>query len=233
MESWSVHGRCKQPGIQEGNICASEVQILYNGVGVYSAEKEALVGTQTENIEWPYMIVRAVLRAGRKAKLGAEGEADKASLRQSRVVETPSGSVQVERTEDLEVSDPGQVAHRLFPLSVRIRTQPQAGCDLCGKVAHLYGDNQAVLVAMLAHVTSHDPALMRRRMRCLWTLLNLNDIELQASGGTHCEGVDLLAYDLCGENNWINPLGGLLDEVAHKLREEGAGGTVVAPYWPD
>ncbi|KAK3233339.1 hypothetical protein CYMTET_56355 [Cymbomonas tetramitiformis] len=35
----------------------------------------------------------------------------------------------------------------------------------------------------------------------------------------------------CDWSNWINPPWGLLDEVAHKLREEGAGGTVEAPYW--
>ena len=30
----------------------------------------------------------------------------------------------------------------------------------------------------------------------------------------------------------MNPPWALLDEVAHKLREEGAAATVVAPYWP-
>eukprot|EP00854_Cymbomonas_tetramitiformis_P008950 gene8949-biopygen9116 len=47
-----------------------------------------------------------------------------------------------------------------------------------------------------------------------------------------CEGVDSLTYDWQGENNWVNPPWALLDEVAHKLREEGAAATVVAPYWP-
>ncbi|KAK3238924.1 hypothetical protein CYMTET_51114 [Cymbomonas tetramitiformis] len=47
-----------------------------------------------------------------------------------------------------------------------------------------------------------------------------------------CEGVDLLTYDWQGENNWVNPPWALLDEVAHKLREEGAAATVVVPYWP-
>eukprot|EP00854_Cymbomonas_tetramitiformis_P013110 gene13110-biopygen13502 len=37
---------------------------------------------------------------------------------------------------------------------------------------------------------------------------------------------------LPGENNWVNPPWALLDEVAHKVREEGAAATVVAPYWP-
>ncbi|KAK3266272.1 hypothetical protein CYMTET_25089 [Cymbomonas tetramitiformis] len=45
-----------------------------------------------------------------------------------------------------------------------------------------------------------------------------------------------IAYDddatTSGENNWINQPWGLLDEVAHKLGEEGAGGMVVAPYRP-
>ncbi|KAK3264662.1 hypothetical protein CYMTET_26615 [Cymbomonas tetramitiformis] len=45
------------------------------------------------------------------------------------------------------------------------------------------------------------------------------------------EGV-ALTYGWRGEVNWINPPWGLLDEVAHKLQEEGAGGTVVATYWP-
>ncbi|KAK3275491.1 hypothetical protein CYMTET_16379 [Cymbomonas tetramitiformis] len=161
--------------------------------------------------------------------------------------------------------------------------------ELEGKVVRLYCDNQAV-VAMLSHFTSRNPELMRR-MRKLWLLLDLHDIELQAryirseanqwadrlsrdkdlddwriskrwfkyaeeQWGEHsvdrfaseisaqlpryysawhdpgCEGVDSLAYDWRGEHNWVNPPWGLLDEVAHKLREEGAAATVVAPYWP-
>eukprot|EP00854_Cymbomonas_tetramitiformis_P034242 gene34242-biopygen22056 len=47
-----------------------------------------------------------------------------------------------------------------------------------------------------------------------------------------CEGVDSLTYDWRGENNWVNLPWALLDEVAHKLREEGAAATVVALYWP-
>ncbi|KAK3269988.1 hypothetical protein CYMTET_21591 [Cymbomonas tetramitiformis] len=35
-----------------------------------------------------------------------------------------------------------------------------------------------------------------------------------------------------GEVNWVNPPWSLLDEVVHKLREEGCAATVVAPYWP-
>ncbi|KAK3259731.1 hypothetical protein CYMTET_31282 [Cymbomonas tetramitiformis] len=97
-------------------------------------------------------------------------------------------------------------------------------------------------------------------MRRLWLLLDLNDIELQARyirseanepsgastrstgsrrrsqrsyrGTTPSGGMRWRTYDWSGESNWINPPWGLLDEVAHKLREEGAGGMVVAPYWP-
>ncbi|KAK3266376.1 hypothetical protein CYMTET_24998 [Cymbomonas tetramitiformis] len=50
--------------------------------------------------------------------------------------------------------------------------------ELTGKVVRLYCDNQTV-VAMLSHLTSRNPELMRR-MRRLWILLDLNDIELQA-----------------------------------------------------
>ncbi|KAK3237947.1 hypothetical protein CYMTET_52011 [Cymbomonas tetramitiformis] len=161
--------------------------------------------------------------------------------------------------------------------------------ELEGKVGRLYCDNQAV-VAMLSHFTSINPDLMRR-MRRLWLLLDLHDIELQARyirseanvwadnlsrcedlddlrlnrdwfvwankqwgpytvdrfaseisaqlpryyaawKDPRCEGVDSLTYDWRGENNWVNPPWALLDEVAHKLREEGAAATVVAPYWP-
>ncbi|KAK3252441.1 hypothetical protein CYMTET_38263 [Cymbomonas tetramitiformis] len=161
--------------------------------------------------------------------------------------------------------------------------------ELTGKVVRLYCDNQAV-VAMLSHFTSRNPELMRR-MRRLWILLDLNDIELQARyirseanewadrlsrdrdlddwrlnrrwfqwaerewhqhtvdrfaselsaqlpryyaqwHDPGCEGVDSLAFSWLGEVNWVNPPWSLLDEVAHKLREERCAATVVAPYWP-
>ncbi len=161
--------------------------------------------------------------------------------------------------------------------------------ELTGKVVRLYCDNQAV-VAMLSHFTSRNPELMRR-MRRLWILLDLNDIELQARyirseanewadrlsrdrdlddwrlnrrwfqwaerewhqhtvdrfaselsaqlpryyaqwHDPGCEGVDSLAFSWLGEVNWVNPPWSLLDEVAHKLREEKCAATVVAPYWP-
>ncbi|KAK3236598.1 hypothetical protein CYMTET_53270 [Cymbomonas tetramitiformis] len=50
--------------------------------------------------------------------------------------------------------------------------------ELEGKVVRLYCDNQAV-VAMLSHFTSRNPDLIQR-MRRLWLLLDLHDIELQA-----------------------------------------------------
>ncbi|KAK3276255.1 hypothetical protein CYMTET_15659 [Cymbomonas tetramitiformis] len=46
------------------------------------------------------------------------------------------------------------------------------------------------------------------------------------------EGMDAQAYSWQREVHWINLPQELLDEEAHKLREEGAGGTVVAPHWP-
>ncbi|KAK3284632.1 hypothetical protein CYMTET_7732 [Cymbomonas tetramitiformis] len=159
--------------------------------------------------------------------------------------------------------------------------------ELTGKVVRLYCDNQAV-VAMLSHFTSRNPELMRR-MRRLWILLDLNDIELQARyirseanewadrlsrdrdlddwrlnrrwfqwaerewhqhtvdrfaselsaqlpryyaqwHDPGCEGVDSLAFSWLGEVNWVNPPWCLLDEVAHKLRDEKCAATVVAPY---
>ncbi|KAK3283385.1 hypothetical protein CYMTET_8913, partial [Cymbomonas tetramitiformis] len=80
--------------------------------------------------------------------------------------------------------------------------------ELGGKVVRLYCDNQAV-VAMLSHFTSRNPELMRR-MRRLWLLLDLHDIELQAR----------LAYGWRGENNWVVPPWGLLDVVENQRREE-------------
>ncbi|KAK3287923.1 hypothetical protein CYMTET_4601 [Cymbomonas tetramitiformis] len=126
--------------------------------------------------------------------------------------------------------------------------------ELESKVVRLYCDNQAV-VAMLSHFISRNPDLVMRRMRRLWSLLDSHDIELQAARPTEqwgpftverfaseisaqlpryyaawrdpqCKGVDSLVYDWRGENNWVNPPWALLDEVAHKLREEGAAATV-------
>ncbi|KAK3270288.1 hypothetical protein CYMTET_21313 [Cymbomonas tetramitiformis] len=52
--------------------------------------------------------------------------------------------------------------------------------ELPGKLVRLYCDNQAV-VAMVSQFTWWNPELMRR-MRRVWILLDLNDIEMQASG---------------------------------------------------
>ncbi|KAK3289778.1 hypothetical protein CYMTET_2813 [Cymbomonas tetramitiformis] len=46
------------------------------------------------------------------------------------------------------------------------------------------------------------------------------------------EGLDSMTYNWRGENNWVNPPWGLLDEVAQKIKEEHVAATVVAPYWP-
>ncbi|KAK3257231.1 hypothetical protein CYMTET_33675 [Cymbomonas tetramitiformis] len=45
-----------------------------------------------------------------------------------------------------------------------------------------------------------------------------------------CEGVDSVAFSWLGEVNWVKPPWSLLDEVAHKLREERCAATVVATY---
>ncbi|KAK3259929.1 hypothetical protein CYMTET_31091 [Cymbomonas tetramitiformis] len=120
--------------------------------------------------------------------------------------------------------------------------------ELTGKVVRLYCDNQAV-VAMLSHFTSRNPELMRR-MRRLWFqwaerewhqhTVDRFASELSAQlprcyaqwRDPGYEGVDSLAFSWLGEVNWVNPPWSLLDEVAHKLREERCAATVVAPYWP-
>ncbi|KAK3273359.1 hypothetical protein CYMTET_18397 [Cymbomonas tetramitiformis] len=67
-----------------------------------------------------------------------------------------------------------QIAH--LELEAVYKTVQSFLRELTGKVVRLYCDNQAV-VAMLSHSTSRNPELMRR-MRRLWILLDLNDIEL-------------------------------------------------------
>ena len=47
----------------------------------------------------------------------------------------------------------------------------------------------------------------------------------------HSAGTNSLTRDWRGKRNWINPPWELLDQVAQKMDEQGAGGTVVAPYW--
>ncbi|KAK3248872.1 hypothetical protein CYMTET_41678 [Cymbomonas tetramitiformis] len=167
---------------------------------------------------------------------------------------------------------PGELRHlhiTQLELEVVFKTVKSFMRELEGKMVWLYCNNQAV-VAMLSHFTSRNPELMRR-MRKLWPLLDLHDIELQVRYirseanewadrlsrcediddwrlnrrwfewadshwgphtvdrfaseilaqlpryfaewfDPHCEGVDSLAYDWRGENNWVNPPWGLLDE---------------------
>ncbi|KAK3234406.1 hypothetical protein CYMTET_55348 [Cymbomonas tetramitiformis] len=59
--------------------------------------------------------------------------------------------------------------------------------------------------------------------------------------GTNPDFLKFMQFDIGGELFqcgalpfvcWVNPPWELLDEVAHKLREEDAAATVVAPYWP-
>ncbi|KAK3258391.1 hypothetical protein CYMTET_32557 [Cymbomonas tetramitiformis] len=73
--------------------------------------------------------------------------------------------------------------------------------ELRGKVMRFYCDNQAV-VAMLAYFISRNPDLMRM-MRRLWSLLDLNDIELQARyiRSEANEWADLLSRDT-GIDDW-------------------------------
>ncbi|KAK3256298.1 hypothetical protein CYMTET_34561 [Cymbomonas tetramitiformis] len=261
----------------------------------------------------------APLRALHEAGMGREGEAHTAGVERHRVVAQAAGSEPVERSQDLAQPHESEGAHRR--VSVRMgrganlkhaargfwsdelrhlhithleleavyKTVQSFLRELTGKVVRLYCDNQAV-VAMLSHFTSRNPELMRR-MRRLWILLDLNDIELQARyirseanewadrlsrdrdlddwrlnrrwfqwaerewhqhtvdrfaselsaqlpryyaqwHDPGCEGVDSLAFSWLGEVNWVNPPWSLLDEVAHKLREEKCAATVVAPYWP-
>ncbi|KAK3237305.1 hypothetical protein CYMTET_52609 [Cymbomonas tetramitiformis] len=236
----------------------------------------------------------ALLRAGGETQLGSKGKDLAGSSGGLRMVVQAACDEQVERAQDLEISDESEDEMRNWHIThlelEAVHKTVQAFLqELEGKVVRLYCDNQAV-VAMLSHFTSRNPDLMRR-MRRLWLLLDLHDIELQAryirseanvwadnlsrcedlddwqlnrdwfvwankQWGPYtvdrfaseisaqlpryyaawkdpkCEGVDSLTYDWRGENNWVNPPWALLDEVAHKLREEGAAATVVAPYWP-
>ncbi|KAK3254747.1 hypothetical protein CYMTET_36049 [Cymbomonas tetramitiformis] len=160
--------------------------------------------------------------------------------------------------------------------------------ELKGRAVQLWYGNQAV-VHMLVHLTSRDPALMRR-MRRLWILWDSHNMEHTArcvrSEATQradwssedgdvdnwrlnrrwiqwakeqwrehmvdhfasdlsaqlpryfsqprdprCEGIHSLAHCWRGENNRVNPLWGLLDQVAQK-QKGGATAAVVAPHWP-
>ncbi|KAK3248563.1 hypothetical protein CYMTET_41974 [Cymbomonas tetramitiformis] len=233
-------------------------------------------------------------RNPRETQLGSKGKNLACSSGGLRMVVQAACDEQVERAQDLKIPDESEDEMRnwhitYLELEAVYKTVQAFLLELEGKVVRLYCDNQAV-VAMLSHFTSINSDLMRR-MRRLWLLLDLHDIELQAryirseanvwadnlsrcedlddwrlnrdwfvwankQWGPYtvdrfaseisaqlpryyaawkdpkCEGVDSLTYDWRGENNWVNPPWALLDEVAHKLREEGAAATVVAPYWP-
>eukprot|EP00854_Cymbomonas_tetramitiformis_P011471 gene11471-biopygen11778 len=137
-----------------------------------------------------------------------DGEADATGLPRSGVVAPAAGDEPVEWSENLEKSDEGEAPHgqffavwggvlnldkeargfwpdelrhlhiTLLELEAVFKTMQSFMRELEGKVVRLYCDNQAV-VAMLSHFTSRNPELMRR-MRRLWLLLDLHDIELQA-----------------------------------------------------
>ncbi|KAK3283685.1 hypothetical protein CYMTET_8630 [Cymbomonas tetramitiformis] len=229
-----------------------------------------------------YFVLAEKRSWGAKVKISRSARGD--SL---RMVVQAACDEQVERTQNLEIPDESEDEMRCWhithlELEAVYKTVQAFLQELEGKVVRLYCDNQAV-VAMLSHFTSRNPDLMRR-MRRLWLLLDLHDIELQAryirseanvwadnlsrcedlddwrlnrdwfvwankQWGPYtvdrfaseisaqlpryyaawkdpkCEGVDSLTYDWRGENNWVNPPWALLDEVAHKLREEGAAAT--------
>ncbi|KAK3276674.1 hypothetical protein CYMTET_15272 [Cymbomonas tetramitiformis] len=219
----------------------------------------------------------APLRALHEAGMGREGEAHTAGVERHRVVAQAAGSELAERSQDLAQPHESEGAHRRVSVRMGRGAEPQAR-------------GKRILVRRADTADARNPELMRR-MRRLWILLDLNDIELQARyirseanewadrlsrdrdlddwrlnrrwfqwaerewhqhtvdrfaselsaqlpsyyaqwhdpGG---EGVDSLAFSWLGEVNWVNPPWSLLDEVAHKLREEKCAATVVAPYWP-
>ncbi|KAK3253173.1 hypothetical protein CYMTET_37565 [Cymbomonas tetramitiformis] len=61
-----------------------------------------------------------LLCAGQEEEIGGEGEAHETVVWQSRAVEAPSGAMQVDRMEDLEVSNTGEDAHGAFSLRVGV-----------------------------------------------------------------------------------------------------------------
>eukprot|EP00854_Cymbomonas_tetramitiformis_P000287 gene287-biopygen201 len=75
--------------------------------------------------------------------------------------------------------------------------------ELISKVVQLFCKNQ-VVVAMLPYFTLRNPELIRR-MRRLWILLDLNDIELQAR------------YIKSEANKWVNRLSQDWDALAEKV----------------
>ncbi|KAK3261773.1 hypothetical protein CYMTET_29333 [Cymbomonas tetramitiformis] len=125
----------------------------------------------------------ALLRAGRETQLGSKGKNLACSSGGLRMVVQAACDEQVERAQDLEIPDESEDEMRSWhithlELEAVYKTVQAFLQELEGKVVRLYCDNQAV-VAMLSHFTSRNPDLMRR-MRRLWLLLDLHDIELQA-----------------------------------------------------
>ncbi|KAK3273735.1 hypothetical protein CYMTET_18036 [Cymbomonas tetramitiformis] len=295
--------KSREDGDAEETKETGETGRLYDIDGQSVAGPVVLAGTRTVTAECEYYRTWTIIwcwsTLSEKAhRLGLRRNEKKGQWEPTQVVEhlglEAACDEQVERAQDLEIPDESEdemhnwhITH--LELEAVYKTVQAFLQELEGKVVRLYFDNKAV-VAMLSHFTSRNPDLMRR-MRRLWLLLDLHDIELQARyirneanvwadnlsrcedlddwrlnrdwfvwankqwgpytvdrfaseisaqlpryyaawKDPRCEGVDSLTYDWRGENNWVNPPWALLDEVAHKLREEGAAATVVAPYWP-
>ncbi|KAK3239700.1 hypothetical protein CYMTET_50386 [Cymbomonas tetramitiformis] len=114
---------------------------------------------------------RALLCAGGEAQLGCEGEDLAGGMVGSGVVvEHAARAFWSDKMRDWHITH--------LELEAVYKTVQAFLRELEGKVVRLYCDNQAV-VAMLSHFTSRNPDLMRR-MRRLWSFLDLHDIELAA-----------------------------------------------------
>ncbi|KAK3288027.1 hypothetical protein CYMTET_4483 [Cymbomonas tetramitiformis] len=190
-----------------------------------------------------------------KKRLLANGENLACSMVGPGVVVPFTGDEQVERTQDLETTDAGKGAHRLIDDGMGRCTEPQAGSERPWSPPDLHDiELQARYIRSEANVWADGLSRLQdlddwRLNRDWFEWANAqwgpytvdrfaSEISTQlpwyyaAWRDPRCEGVDSLTYDWRGENNWVNPPWALLDEVAHKLREEGAAATVVAPYWP-
>ncbi|KAK3237103.1 hypothetical protein CYMTET_52798 [Cymbomonas tetramitiformis] len=132
----------------------------------------------------PAVPTGTLLCAGQEEEFGGEGEAHETVVWQSRAVEAPSGAVQVERVEDLEVSNSGEDAHGAFPLRV-------------GVVLNLKLEARGFWRDELRHLQ-----IMHLELEAVFKTPQVFLHELRIR-------VDALVYDWGGENNWINPLWGL------------------------
>ncbi|KAK3289156.1 hypothetical protein CYMTET_3402 [Cymbomonas tetramitiformis] len=139
-----------------------------------------------------------------QAGMGSEGEADAAGLERRRVVAQAAGAKPVERATDLAQSNKGEAAHRLLPVRMGRGPEPQAR-------------RKRVLAEWHRHTVDRFASELSAQLSRYYAQWY----------DTGCEGVDSLAYSWRGEVNWVNPPWSLLDEVAHKLREER-----VRVYWP-